>query len=413
MIEIMSPAGSYESLMAAIQAGAGSVYFGVGVLNMRARSAANFTLDDLRQITEICHEHNVNTYLTVNTIVYNDEIEQAHKLLDAAKECQVTAIIASDMAVIQYARQIGLEIHLSTQCNVTNLEAVRYYAQFADVVVLGRECTLVQIADICKAVKEQHITGPKGELVKIEIFVHGALCMAVSGRCYLSLDNYNFSSNRGACNQPCRRAYRIIDEENEIELKVDNPYILSPKDLCTIGILDKILKAGVSILKIEGRGRPPEYVNVVTQCYHEAIEAIANGTYTQERVVEWTQRLRSVYNRDFWGGYYLGCKTGEWADHYGSQATRVKHRIGKVTNFFSKLSVAEIRVEEDPLTVGDEIIITGNTTGVYEDTVTEIRVDTIPAEQALKGTYCSIPVRSVVHRGDQVFIWQVREELDF
>ena len=413
MIEIMSPAGSYESLMAAIQAGAGSVYFGVGVLNMRARSAANFTLDDLRQITEICHEHNVNTYLTVNTIVYNDEIEQAHKLLDAAKECQVTAIIASDMAVIQYARQIGLEIHLSTQCNVTNLEAVRYYAQFADVVVLGRECTLVQIADICKAVKEQHITGPKGELVKIEIFVHGALCMAVSGRCYLSLDNYNFSSNRGACNQPCRRAYRIIDEENEIELKVDNPYILSPKDLCTIGILDKILKAGVSILKIEGRGRPPEYVNVVTQCYHEAIEAIASGTYTQERVVEWTQRLRSVYNRDFWGGYYLGCKTGEWADHYGSQATRVKHRIGKVTNFFSKLSVAEIRVEEDPLTVGDEIIITGNTTGVYEDTVTEIRVDTIPAEQALTGTYCSIPVRSVVHRGDQVFIWQVREELDF
>lgn len=413
MIEIMSPAGSYDSLMAAIQAGAGSVYFGVGVLNMRARSAANFTLDDLRQITEICHEHNVNTYLTVNTIVYNDEIEQAHKLLDAAKECQVTAIIASDMAVIQYARQIGLEIHLSTQCNVTNLEAVRYYAQFADVVVLGRECTLVQIADICKAVKEQHITGPKGELVKIEIFVHGALCMAVSGRCYLSLDNYNFSSNRGACNQPCRRAYRIIDEENEIELKVDNPYILSPKDLCTIGILDKILKAGVSILKIEGRGRPPEYVNVVTQCYHEAIEAIASGTYTQERVVEWTQRLRSVYNRDFWGGYYLGCKTGEWADHYGSQATRVKHRIGKVTNFFSKLSVAEIRVEEDPLTVGDEIIITGNTTGVYEDTVTEIRVDTIPAEQALKGTYCSIPVRSVVHRGDQVFIWQVREELDF
>lgn len=409
----MSPAGSYDSLMAAIQAGAGSVYFGVGVLNMRARSAANFTLDDLRQITDICHEHNVKTYLTVNTIVYNDEIEQAHKLLDAAKECQVTAIIASDMAVIQYARQIGLEIHLSTQCNVTNLEAVRYYAQFADVVVLGRECTLVQIADICKAVKEQHITGPKGELVKIEIFVHGALCMAVSGRCYLSLDNYNFSSNRGACNQPCRRAYRIIDEENEIELKVDNPYILSPKDLCTIGILDKILKAGVSILKIEGRGRPPEYVNVVTQCYHEAIETIANGTYTQERVEEWTQRLRSVYNRDFWGGYYLGCKTGEWADHYGSQATRVKHRIGKVTNFFSKLSVAEIRVEEDPLTVGDEIIITGNTTGVYEDTVTEIRVDTVPAEQALKGTYCSIPVRSVVHRGDQVFIWQVREESDF
>lgn len=405
MIEIMSPAGSYESLMAAIQAGAGSVYFGVGALNMRSRSAANFSLDDLQQITDICHEHNVNTYLTVNTIVYNDEIETAHQLLDAAKRCQVTAIIASDMAVIQYARQLGLEIHLSTQCNVTNVEAVRYYAQFADVIVLGRECTLKQIADICQAVKDQHITGPSGELVKIEIFVHGALCMAVSGRCYLSLDNYNFSSNRGACNQPCRRAYRIIDEENEIELHVDNPYILSPKDLCTIGFLDKIIKSGVSILKIEGRGRSPEYVKVVTECYHEALRAIEEGTFTQEKTEQWMTRLRSVYNRDFWGGYYLGRTIGEWSKRYGSQATRYKQRVGKVTNYFSKLSVAEICIEENSLTVGDDILIIGSTTGVYEDHLEEIRLDLKPVENVEKGALCSIPVKELVRRGDQLFKW--------
>ena len=405
MIEIMSPAGSYESLMAAIQAGAGSVYFGVGVLNMRSRSAANFNLDDLQQITDICHEHQVKTYLTVNTIVYNDEIENAHELLDSAKRCGVTAIIASDMAVIQYARQIGLEIHLSTQCNVTNVEAVRYYAQFADVVVLGRECTLRQIADICQAVKEQNITGPKGELMKIEIFVHGALCMAVSGRCYLSLDNYNFSSNRGACNQPCRRSYRIIDEENEIELQVDNPYILSPKDLCTISFLDKIIKSGVSILKIEGRGRSPEYVKVVTECYHEALRAIEEGTFNEEKTEQWMTRLRSVYNRDFWGGYYLGRKIGEWSGRYGSMATRTKQRVGKITNYFSKLSVAEIWMEENSLAVGDEILIIGATTGVYEDKVSEIRMDLVPVDKVEKGVACSIPVKSLVRRGDQVFKW--------
>lgn len=405
MIEIMSPAGSYESLMAAIQAGAGSVYFGVGVLNMRSRSAANFTLEDLKQITDICHEHQVKTYLTVNTIVYNDEISMAHELLDAAKACQVTAIIASDMAVIQYARQIGLEIHLSTQCNVTNVEAVRYYSQFADVVVLGRECTLKQIADICQIVKEQNITGPKGELMKIEIFVHGALCMAVSGRCYLSLNNYNFSSNRGACNQPCRRAYKIIDEENEIELKVDNPYILSPKDLCTIGFLDKIIKSGVSILKIEGRGRSPEYVKVVTKCYHEALRAIEDGTFSQEKTEEWMTRLRSVYNRDFWGGYYLGRTMGEWSKRYGSQATRYKQRVGKITNYFSKLSVAEVCMEEGELSVGDDILIIGTTTGVYEDKLSEIRLDLMPVEKVEKGVLCSIPVKELVRRGDQIFKW--------
>ena len=411
MIEIMSPAGSYESLMAAIQAGAGSVYFGVGVLNMRSRSAANFTLEDFQQITDICHEHHINTYLTINTIVYNDEIEKAHELLDAAKRCGVTAIIASDMAVIQYARQIGLEIHLSTQCNVTNVEAVRYYAQFADVVVLGRECTLKQVADICRTIREQRITGPKGELVKIEIFVHGALCMAVSGRCYLSLNNYNFSSNRGACNQPCRRAYRIIDEENEIELRVDNPYILSPKDLCTIGFLDKIIRSGVSILKIEGRGRSPEYVKVVTECYHEALRAIEDGTFSQEKTGQWMTRLRSVYNRGFWGGYYLGRTTGEWSERYGSQATRHKQRVGKITNYFSKLSVAEICMEENSLAVGDDILITGNTTGVYEDKVSEIRLDLAPVDKVEKGVSCSIPVKGLVRRGDQVFKWITVEDV--
>lgn len=405
MVEIMSPAGSYESLMAAINAGAGSIYFGVGALNMRSRSAANFTLDDLQQITDICREHNVKSYLTVNTIVYNDEIQKAHDLLDAAKRCQVTAIIASDMAVIQYARQIGLEIHLSTQCNVTNVEAVRYYAQFADVVVLGRECNLRNVADICQTIREQNITGPRGELVKIEMFVHGALCMAVSGKCYLSLDNFNYPANRGACIQPCRRAYKVQDAENELELLVDNKYIMSPKDLCTIGFLDKIIKAGVSILKIEGRGRSAEYVKIVTQCYHEALHAIESGSFSKELVDQWTNRLRSVYNRDFWDGYYLGRKMGEWSERYGSQATRIKQHVGKITNYFANISVAEICMEEESLAIGEELLVIGPTTGVYEDTVSEIRVDLKPVERVEKGVYCSIPVKSLVRRGDQVYKW--------
>ena len=407
MVEIMSPAGSYESLMAAIQTGAGSVYFGVGALNMRSRSAANFTLDDLQRITDICREHNVKSYLTVNTIVYNDEIQKAHDLLDKAKACQVTAIIASDMAVIQYARQIGLEIHLSTQCNVTNVEAVRYYAQFADVVVLGRECNLRQVADICRTIREENITGPRGELVKIEMFVHGALCMAVSGKCYLSLDNFNYPANRGACIQPCRRAYKVQDAESELELLVDNKYIMSPKDLCTIGFLDKIIKAGVSILKIEGRGRSAEYVKIVTQCYHEALRSIQDGTFNLQKTESWMQRLRSVYNRDFWDGYYLGRKMGEWSERYGSQATRVKQHIGKITNYFSNISVAEICVEEESLSVGEDILVIGPTTGVYEDKVKEIRVDLKPLEQVAKGVYCSIPVGGLVRRGDQVYKWVV------
>ena len=401
----MSPAGSYESLMAAINAGAGSIYFGVGALNMRSRSAANFTLDDLQQITDICREHNVNSYLTVNTIVYNDEIQKAHELLDTAKKCRVTAIIASDMAVIQYARQIGLETHLSTQCNVTNVEAVRYYAQFADVVVLGRECNLRHVADICETIRKENICGPKGELVKIEMFVHGALCMAVSGKCYLSLDNFNYPANRGACIQPCRRAYKVQDLETELELMIDNKYIMSPKDLCTIGFLDKIIKAGVGILKIEGRGRSAEYVKIVTQCYHEALDAIQNGTFTKEKTEQWMTRLRSVYNRDFWDGYYLGRTMGEWSERYGSQATRIKQHIGKITNYFGNISVAEICMEESELAVGDEILIIGPTTGVYEDTAREIRLDLKPVEKVQKGVYCSIPVNGLVRRGDQVYKW--------
>lgn len=401
----MSPAGSYESLMAAINAGAGSIYFGVGALNMRSRSAANFTLDDLQQITDICREHNVNSYLTVNTIVYNDEIQKAHELLDTAKKCRVTAIIASDMAVIQYARQIGLEIHLSTQCNVTNVEAVRYYAQFADVVVLGRECNLRHVADICETIRKENICGPKGELVKIEMFVHGALCMAVSGKCYLSLDNFNYPANRGACIQPCRRAYKVQDLETELELMIDNKYIMSPKDLCTIGFLDKIIKAGVGILKIEGRGRSAEYVKIVTQCYHEALDAIQNGTFTKEKTEQWMTRLRSVYNRDFWDGYYLGRTMGEWSERYGSQATRIKQHIGKITNYFGNISVAEICMEESELAVRDEILIIGPTTGVYEDTAREIRLDLKPVEKVQKGVYCSIPVNGLVRRGDQVYKW--------
>lgn len=401
----MSPAGSYESLMAAIQAGAGSIYFGVGALNMRSRSAANFTLDDLQQITDICREHNVKSYLTVNTIVYNDEIQKAHDLLDKAKQCQVTAIIASDMAVIQYAREIGLEIHLSTQCNVTNVEAVRYYAQFADVVVLGRECNLRQVADICQTIREQNITGPNGELVKIEMFVHGALCMAVSGKCYLSLDNFNYPANRGACIQPCRRAYKVQDVETGLELMIDNKYIMSPKDLCTIGFLDKIIKAGVSILKIEGRGRSAEYVKIVTQCYHEALHAIEDGSFNETKTNAWMDHLRSVYNRDFWGGYYLGRTMGEWSERYGSQATRVKQHIGKITNYFNNIGVAEICMEEETLAVGDDILIIGPTTGVYEDTVSEIRLDLKPVESVSKGVYCSIPAKGLVRRGDQVYKW--------
>ena len=403
MIEIMSPVGSYESLAAAIHAGAGSVYFGVGKMNMRSRSAANFTLDDLQNITDICRQNNVKSYLTVNTIIYNSEVDEVKRLLDMAKKCGVSAIIASDFAVLTYCQKIGLEIHISTQCNITNIEAVRFYAQFADVVVLAREVTLAQAAEISQQIDDENICGPKGEKIRLEMFVHGALCMAVSGKCYLSLDNFNSSANRGACLQPCRRGYVVKDMENEVELAIDNKYIMSPKDLCTIGFLDKMLKAGVSILKIEGRGRSAEYVKVTTECYHEAVDAIMNGTYTLEKVQAWTERLKSVYNRGFWDGYYLGRKMGEWSERYGSQATTVKEHIGKITNFFSNLSVAEIFVETGDIRVGDTLIVEGPTTGVYETVVNEVRVDLKPVEVAVKGEACSIVTSQLVRRGDKVY----------
>jgi len=404
-IEIMSPVGSYEALMAAINAGAGSVYFGVGNMNMRARSSANFTLEDLEKIAQICKENAVLSYLTVNTVIYNHEIEEMHILLDLAKKCGISAIIASDMAVMNYCKKIGLEIHISTQCNITNIEAVKFYAQFADVIVLARETELKDVAQIITQIHEENICGPKGELIKIEMFIHGALCMAVSGKCYISLDNFNYSANRGACLQPCRRGYYVKDVDSEIELTIENQYIMSPKDLCTIGFLDKILDAGVTVLKIEGRGRSPEYVKMVTQCYHEAVEAIKNQTYTKEKVETWTAQLRSVYNRDFWDGYYLGQKTGEWTQDYGSQATRTKQYVGKITNYFSNLQVAEILIETNEISVGDEIMVFGPTSGVIDVKVEEVRVNLEPVNQAIKCMYCSIPVQELVRRNDKVYKW--------
>jgi len=402
-IEIMAPVGSYEALSAAIQAGAGSVYFGIGRLNMRSKSTKNFTLDDLHTISETCHAHGVKSYVTVNTVVFDDEMDEMHALLDAIKANNISAIIASDQSVIQYARKIGVEVHMSTQCNITNIEAVKYYSQFADVMVTARELNINQVKHITEEIERQHITGPKGELVRIEVFCHGALCMAVSGKCYLSLDNFGTSANRGACVQPCRRGYEVTDRDKEITLAIENEYIMSPKDLYTLPFLDKVLAAGVKVLKIEGRGRSPEYTKVTVGVYREAVDAINAGTFNEEKVSAWTERLRSVYNRDFWDGYYLGRKMGEWTKKYGSQATKTKLFIGTITNFFAKINVAEIRMETHDLNVGNEIMIIGPTTGVYEDTIKEIRVDLLPVNQTVKGELCSIPAHDIVRRGDKVY----------
>ena len=402
-IEIMAPVGSYEALSAAIQAGAGSVYFGIGRLNMRSKSAKNFTLDDLNKIATICNEHNVKSYVTINTVVFDEELDEMRQLVDAVKTNGISAIIASDQSVIQYARQIGVEVHMSTQCNITNIEAIKYYSQFADVMVTAREVSVNQVKAITKKIEEQNIRGPKGELIRIETFCHGALCMAVSGKCYLSLDNFNSSANRGACVQPCRRGYEVTDRDKEITLAIDNEYIMSPKDLCTLPFLDKLLDAGVKILKIEGRGRSPEYTKVTVGVYSEAVEAINKGEFTEEKVTAWTERLRSVYNRDFWDGYYLGRKMGEWTQRYGSQATKTKIFVGTVTNFFGKINVAEIRMETQDLKVGDDIMIIGPTTGVYEDKISEIRVDLKPVDSTEKGELCSIPAKDIVRRGDKVY----------
>jgi len=399
----MSPVGSYESLMAAIQGGAGSVYFGVGKLNMRARSSVNFSLDDLEKISLICQENSIRSYLTLNTVVFDEELSEIQKIIDAAKKNGISAIIASDIAVLEYAHSAGMEVHVSTQCNITNLSAVKFFSRYADVMVTARELTLEQVASIIRQIEEQHICGPSGELVRIEIFVHGALCMAVSGKCYLSLDNFNHSANRGACLQPCRRSYSVKDKESEMELEVDHEYIMSPKDLKTVDFLDKIIKAGIRVLKIEGRGRSPEYVKTVTRVYRQAVETILDGTYTQENIDRWNSELSSVYNRGFWDGYYLGQKIGEWSDKYGSQATLCKEYVGKVTNYYANLKVAEIRIEAQPLTIGDTISISGTTTGVYEGSVAEIRIDLKPVQEALKGELCSIPVTGLVRRNDKLY----------
>ena len=399
----MAPVGSYEALSAAIQAGAGSVYFGIGKLNMRSKSTKNFSLDDLHNIATICNENNVKSYVTVNTVVFDEEIEEMHQLIDAVKANNISAIIASDQSVIQYAKTVGVEVHMSTQCNITNIEAIRYYSQFADVMVTAREVSLNQVKAITKKIEEQNIRGPKGDLIRIEVFCHGALCMAVSGKCYLSLDNFNTSANRGACVQTCRRAYTVQDRDKEITLDIENEYIMSPKDLCTLPFLDKLLDAGVKILKIEGRGRSPEYTKVTVGVYKEAVDAIINGTFTEDRIIEWTERLRSVYNRGFWDGYYLGRKIGEWTERYGSQATKTKIFVGTVTNFFGKINVAEIRMETQDLSIGDNIMIIGPTTGVYEDQISEIRVDLKSVNASVKGELCSIPTKDIVRRGDKVY----------
>ncbi len=404
-LEIMAPVGSYESLIGAIQGGANSVYFGVGKLNMRSRSSQNFTLEDLRQIASICHNAGVKTYLTLNTIIFNSELEEMRLTVDAAKEAGISAIIASDLSVMTYARSQGVEMHLSTQTNITNLEAVRFFSQFADVVVTARELSLQQVHEIVQGIERQNIKGPSGNLVQIEIFVHGALCMAVSGKCYLSLDNLNSSANRGACLQQCRRKYIVTDKEDGHQLEIDNEYIMSPKDLCTIGFLDKIVNAGVSVFKIEGRGRGPEYVKTATQCYREAADAVINGTFNQQKVETWMKKLAGVYNRGFWEGYYLGRKLGEWTQGYGSQATRQKQYLGLVTNYFSNLGVAEIKMETHQMIIGEPLIITGPTTGVLDFEVAEIRVDLKSVGTSRKGEFCSIPVPALVRRGDKVYKW--------
>ena len=399
----MAPVGSYESLTAALQAGTDSVYFGVEQLNMRSKSSNNFTLDDLAKIAHICNEKGVRTYITLNTVIYDEELALMKQIVDAAKINQITAIIASDQSVIQYANSVGMEVHMSTQSNITNIEAVKYYAQFADVMVTARELNLKQVRAITDAIKAQNICGPSGKQIQIEIFAHGALCMAVSGKCYLSLDNLNSSANRGACLQVCRRPYKVTDKDGGIELEVDNEYIMSPKDLNTIEFLDLILKAGVRVLKLEGRGRSPEYVKTVVECYKEAVQAYFDGNYTKERIDRWNARLGSVYNRGFWDGYYLGRKTGEWTERYGSQATKRKIYVGKVTNYFSKLGVIEVKMETRDLNLGDEIKIIGSTTGVYEDILEEIRVDEKSVQKTVKGEFCSIPVKGLIRRADKVY----------
>ena len=403
--EIMAPVGSYESLHAAINAGADAIYFGVEGLNMRARSSVNFTLDDLRDIASVCDRAGVKSYLTVNTVIYDNDIPTLHAVIDSVKRSGISAIIASDIAAIEYARSQGVEVHISTQCNVTNREAVRFYSRWADVMVLARELNLDQVAEISRFISEENITGPAGKPVRIEMFCHGALCMAVSGKCYLSLHEMNSSANRGACTQICRRSYTVTDRETGDSLDIENKYIMSPKDLCTIHFLNKMIDAGVRVFKIEGRARGPEYVGVAVKAYSEAIDSICNGTFTEEKIERWQSELRKIFNRGFWNGYYLGQRLGEWSSKYGSSAERVKRYAAKGVRYFSNIGVAEFFMEAGEVCVGDEIVITGPTTGAMILKLDEIRVDLKPVARAVKGESFSIKVPSKIRPSDRLYVW--------
>lgn len=401
--EIMAPVGSRESFAAAIQAGADSIYFGIESLNMRAHSANTFTINDLKEMAETCEEHGIKSYLTVNTIIYDEDIELMHRIVDAAKAARISAVIACDVAVMNYCNSIGQEVHLSTQLNISNAEALKFYARFADVVVLARELNLKQVRAIYETIQREQIRGPKGDLIRIEMFCHGALCMAISGKCYLSLHNLNASANRGACMQVCRRAYTVKDRESEIELDVDNKYIMSPKDLKTIHFMDEMIEAGVRVFKIEGRARGPEYVRTVVECYKEAIQSYLDGTFTEEKKLDWDERLKRVFNRGFWNGYYLGQRLGEWSKNYGSEATERKVFVGSGVRYFTKIGVAEFVVEAAEMKVGDKLLITGPTTGALFLTLDEARVDLKPVDVVHKGEHVSFKVPEKVRPSDRLY----------
>ena len=401
--EIMAPIGSRESLAAAIHAGANSVYFGIGKLNMRSHSANHFTIDDLKEIAETCNAQNIKTYLTVNTVIYGEDITTMHEIIDAAKDANITAVIASDVAVMMYCRQVGVEVHLSTQLNISNIDALKFYAQFADVAVLARELNMDQVKEIHEQIIKQNICGPKGQPIRIEMFCHGAFCMAISGKCYMSLHDANRSANRGECVQICRRSYTVTDNETGNQLEIDNKYIMSPKDLKSVRFIDKMMDAGVRVFKIEGRARGPEYVHTVVSCYKEAMQSVLDGTFTEEKKDKWDERLSTVFNRGFWDGYYQGQKMGEWTKEYGNKATEKKVLIGKVMKYFSRLGVAEIAVEANTFAKGDKLLITGNTTGAMFLNAEEIRYDLKPVDVAEQGWRVSIPVPDKVRPNDKLF----------
>jgi putative protease len=402
-VELMAPAGNFESMMAAIQGGADAVYFGIEQLNMRARATMNFTLDDLAAIAELCREHRVHSYITLNTLLYDHDLSLMKRIVDEALKYGISAVIASDQAVIHYAHSKGMPVHMSTQTNISNIETVKFYAHFADVMVLARELSLIQVKAITRAIEREQIKGPSGELVRIEVFAHGALCMAISGKCYLSLHTHNSSANRGVCVQNCRRPYEVKDRDEGFEYHIENEYIMSPKDLNTLPFLDQLLDAGVDVLKIEGRARAPEYVKTVTQAYRKAIDAVQSGTFSPEKVDEWMSEVEKVYNRGFWGGYYLGKKLGEWSDTYGSKATTKKIYLGRGVHYFSKIKVGEFKIESHQLKKGDQLLVTGPTTGVLEFTAEEIHVDNAPTESVTRGRHCSMKVPDKIRASDKLY----------